>query len=46
MYCYINGDIGRVYHGYDDCGYICGFQNKPMLHPDICTHRADKSETP
>ncbi|CAG9840523.1 unnamed protein product [Diabrotica balteata] len=33
-YCVFNGDIFRTINGYDDCGNICGRNNKNLKHLD------------
>ncbi|XP_049862995.1 choline transporter-like protein 1 isoform X2 [Schistocerca gregaria] len=35
-YCALHGDIDRVIKGYDDCGYICGKENKQTS--SVCRH--------
>ncbi|VEN54101.1 unnamed protein product [Callosobruchus maculatus] len=40
-YCVVNGDLYRVVNGYDDCGYICGQNNK--LNNDPYCKEKDKT---
>lgn len=28
IYCTSNGDVNRLFYGFDECGDICGFKNK------------------
>lgn len=31
----MNGDINRLFYGFDECGDICGVKNKP--DPGFCS---------
>ncbi|CAI6349795.1 unnamed protein product [Macrosiphum euphorbiae] len=36
IYCTTNGDVNRLFYGFDECGDICGFKNKNP-DPKFCT---------
>ncbi|XP_001944379.2 choline transporter-like protein 1 [Acyrthosiphon pisum] len=36
IYCTLNGDVNRLFYGFDECGDICGFKNKNP-DPKFCT---------
>ncbi|XP_022173488.1 choline transporter-like protein 1 [Myzus persicae] len=36
IYCTSNGDVNRLFYGFDECGDICGFKNKNP-DPKFCT---------
>lgn len=42
----MNSDIRRVYNGYDECGYICGYQNEPTSSLKKCINNANKEDQP
>uniref|UniRef100_A0A2H8TS65 Choline transporter-like protein n=1 Tax=Melanaphis sacchari TaxID=742174 RepID=A0A2H8TS65_9HEMI len=35
IYCTSNGDVNRLFYGFDECGDICGFKNK-NTDPKFC----------
>lgn len=35
IYCSLNGDINRLFYGFDECGDVCGFKNKNS-DPKFC----------
>ncbi|XP_050526214.1 choline transporter-like protein 1 isoform X2 [Daktulosphaira vitifoliae] len=30
IYCSVNGDVRRLFNGFDECGYICGVNNEKL----------------
>ncbi|CAH1737485.1 choline transporter-like protein 1 [Aphis gossypii] len=36
IYCTSNGDVNRLFYGFDECGDICGFKNKNS-DPKFCS---------
>lgn len=41
----MNGDVNRLFYGYDECGNICGFKNE-KIDPKFCTGNQDVSGKP
>lgn len=32
----MNGDVNRLFYGFDECGDICGFKNEKNSDPKFC----------
>ncbi|VVC24458.1 Hypothetical protein CINCED_3A005258 [Cinara cedri] len=45
IYCSINGNVNRLFYGFDQCGNICGFKNEKPSDSRFCTG-ADMTNKP